>query len=153
MEASCFFMVVCVHTQNYFSCLGFCVCSQWCSIWMYNISRCFKMVLKETKMEFSCNVNKTFNAAEGTISFPESYMQTLKGGVWFPCTVFIIYLWCFWTGFKDVRLGLVFQFFDKTEEEWSTCSSRSDWQERVSLSANTFINLPTLGLSAFSAKG
>lgn len=62
-----FFRGVCVHTQNYFSCLGFCVCSQWCRIWMYNISTCSEMVLKETKTEFSWTVNKTFNAAEGAI--------------------------------------------------------------------------------------
>lgn len=42
------------------------------------------MVLKETKPEFSWTVNKTFNAAEGTIQFIESYMQTLEGGVCFP---------------------------------------------------------------------
>lgn len=41
------------------------------------------MVLKEIKIEFSWTVNKTFNAAEGTIQFSESYIQTLEGGVCF----------------------------------------------------------------------
>lgn len=69
----------------------------------------------------------------------------------FSCTVFIIYLWRFQTVFKDVRSGLAFQFFDKVNSREPVLPDLTG--KRVSLTANTFLSLPTLGLSAFSARG